>query len=119
MQVTDQATDIAPWLGRDSYRFVDEPLAGDSAQFPLSRGFLGSSPGDEPSREGVRPWGLRRMAPVPFRGVSSPEGRYDPVRQVRVDGEGRPLIEMGPPTAPTTGSTDGSEGDPSEDYVND
>ncbi|HEY2762506.1 MAG TPA: putative ATP-grasp-modified RiPP [Pseudonocardiaceae bacterium] len=68
---------------------------------------------------GVRPWGLRRMAPVPFRGVPSSKGRYDPVRQVRVDGEGRPLIEMGPPTAPTTGSTDGSEGDPSEDYVND
>lgn len=85
----------------------------------LSRGFLGSSPGDEPSREGVRPWGLRRMAPAPFQGVLSPEGRYDPVRQVRVDGEGRPLIEIGPPTAPTTGSTDGSEGDPSEDYNND
>ncbi len=114
-----QVADIAPQPGRYCYRFVDEPLAGHSAQFPLSRGFLGSGPDDEPSREGVRPWGLRRMAPVPFRGVPSTEGHYDHVRQVWVDGEGRPLIEMGPPTAPTTGSTDGFEGDPSEDYVND
>lgn len=96
--------DITSRPGQDSYRFVDEPLAGDSAQFPLSRGRLDSSPGDVPSREGVRPWGLRRMAPVLFRGVPSPEGHYDHVRQVWVDGEGRPLIEMGPPTAPTTGS---------------
>ena len=36
MQVTDQATDIALRLGQGSYRFVDEPLAGDSARFPLS-----------------------------------------------------------------------------------
>lgn len=97
-----QVADITPRQGRDGYRFVDEPLAADSARFPLSRGSLDSSPGDEPSREGVRPWGLRRMAPVPFRGVPSPEGHYDHGRQVWVDGEGRPLIEMGPPTAPTT-----------------
>lgn len=114
-----QVADITFRLGPDGYRFVDEPLSADSAQFPLSRGSLDSSPGDEPSREGVRPWGLRRMVPVPFRSVPSPEGHYDHVRQVWIDGEGCPLIEMGPPTAPTTGSTDGSEGDPSEDYVND
>ncbi len=99
-------------------RFADEPLAGDSAQFPLSRGSVASGPDQAPSPVGVRPWGLRRMAPIPFQGPS-PVGDYDPVRQIRVDGEGRPLIEMGPPTAPTTGSTDGSEGDPSEDYNND
>jgi putative ATP-grasp target RiPP len=44
---------------------------------------------------------------------------YDPVRQLRIDGKGQPVMEMGPPTAPTTGSQDGSDGDPSEDYVND
>lgn len=100
-------------------RFANEPLAGDSARFPLSRGSVASDIDEAPSPAGVRPWGLRRMAPILFQGVASPVGDYDPVRQIRVDGEGRPLIEMGPPTAPTTGSTDGSEGDPSEDYNND
>lgn len=100
-------------------RFVDEPLAGDSAHFPLSRGSIASRVDEYPSAAGTRPWGLRRMAPIPFEGAPSPAGHYDHERQVRVDGEGRPLIEMGPPTAPTTGSQDGSEGDPSEDYVND
>lgn len=103
----------------ESDRFAADPLASDSAQFPLSRGSLPTSLEETPSTAGVRPWGLRRMAPVAFRGEPQPTGTYDPARQVRVDGEGRPLIEMGPPTAPTTGSTDGSDGDPSEDYVND
>jgi putative ATP-grasp target RiPP len=105
--------------GVQNYRFVDEPLAGESAQFPLSRGPIVSAPDESPSPAGVRPWALRRMAPVQFQGVPSPAGRYDSARQIRVDGEDRPLIEMGPPTAPTTGSTDGSDGDPSEDYHND
>jgi putative ATP-grasp target RiPP len=102
-----------------NYRFVNEPFAGDSAQFPLSRGTMASGIDEVPSPAGVRPWGVRRMAPIPFEGVPGPVGVYDPSRQIRVDGGGRPLIEMGPPTAPTTGSTDGSEGDPSEDYNND
>jgi hypothetical protein len=46
-------------------------------------------------------------------------GAIASVRQIRLDNEGRPLIEMGPPTAPKTGSQDGSDGDPSEDYHND
>ncbi|WP_052372731.1 putative ATP-grasp-modified RiPP [Amycolatopsis taiwanensis] len=99
-------------------RFTDEPLAGDSAQFPLSRGSIASGVDECPSPAGTRPWGLRRMAPIPFEGVPSPAGHYDHERQVRVDGEGRPLIEMGPPTAPTTGQQDGDEG-PSEEYLND
>lgn len=112
-------TEILDTPTEQNYRFANEPLAGDSAQFPLSRGSMASDINESPSPAGVRPWGLRRMAPIPFQGVPSPVGVYDPLRQIRVDGEGRPLIEMGPPTAPTTGSTDGSEGDPSEDYNND
>ncbi|WP_370948321.1 hypothetical protein AB5J62_12225 [Amycolatopsis sp. cg5] len=77
--------------------FLDDPLAAHSAQFPLSRGSITSGPTEEPSPTGIRPWGLLRMSPMP---VSSVAGRGDP-------------------TAETTGSMDGSEGDPSEDYHND
>lgn len=60
------------------------------------------------------------MEPAASTPMPRPVGaQYDPVRQLRVDAERRPVIEMGPPTAPKTGSTDGSDGDPSEDYVND
>lgn len=100
-------------------RFMDDPIASDSTQFPLSRGSVSSAPEERPSPNGIRPWGLRRMAPIEFNGVPGPVGDYDPIRQIRVDANGRPLMEMGPPTAPTTGSTDGSDGDPSEDYHND
>ncbi|OLZ43176.1 hypothetical protein BS329_40245 [Amycolatopsis coloradensis] len=99
--------------------FSDDPLVSHSAQFPLSRGRIASRPEEVPSPPGVRPWGLQRMKPAPATGEPGPAGVYDPVRQIRVDGDGRPLLEMGPPTAPSTGSTDGSEGDPSEDYHND
>lgn len=102
-----------------SDRFASDPIASDSAQFPLSRGSISSAPDESPSPVGVRPWGLRRMAEIPFDGAPSPAGTYDPIQQIRIDATGRPLIEMGPPTAPTTGSMDGSEGDPSEDYHND
>ncbi|MDQ0376475.1 putative ATP-grasp-modified RiPP [Amycolatopsis thermophila] len=98
-------------------RFTEDPMAGSSAQFPLSRGSFTTR--DKPSEDDLRPWGLRRMSPVPASSTpASPGGTYDPVRQVRVY-EGRPLIEMGPPTAITTGSQDGDEGDPSEDWHND
>ncbi|MCY7342088.1 MAG: putative ATP-grasp-modified RiPP [Pseudonocardia sp.] len=112
-------TAILDTPAEQNYRFTDEPFAGYSAQFPLSRGAIASSPDEAPSPVGVRPWGLRRMAPIPFQGPPCPVGAYDPVRQVRIDDEGRPLIDMAEPTAPTTGSADGSEGDPSEDYHND
>lgn len=102
-----------------NHRFANEPLASDSGQFPLSRGSVASGPDEVPSPAGLRPWCLRRMAPIPFHGAPSPVGHYDPLRQIRVDGDGRPLVDPDPPTAPTTGSTDGSEGDPSEDYHND
>jgi len=60
------------------------------------------------------------MCPAKSTPIPRPVAAYfDHERQLRVDGEGRPVIEMGPPTAPTTGSTDGSDGDPSEDYHND
>lgn len=100
-------------------RFMSDPIASDSAQFPLSRGSVSSGPDEAPSSAGMRPWGLLRMVEIKFHGTPSPVGHYDPVQQIRVDGEGRALIEMGPPTAPTTGSGDGSDGDPSEDYHND
>jgi putative ATP-grasp target RiPP len=99
-------------------RFAANAFAGDSAQFPLSRGTFTSASDEIPSPEGVRPWGLCRMTEVLVEGVPSPAGHYDHEQQVRVDGEGRPLIEMGPPTAPTTGQQDGDEG-PSEEYLND
>lgn len=99
--------------------FSDDPLASHSPRFPLSRGSVASEPDEAPSPAGVRPWNLRRMAEIEFHGTPSPVGSYDPVRQIRVDNEGRPLISMGDPSADTTGSTDGSEGDPSEDYHND
>lgn len=96
-----------------------DPLAPHSAQFPLRRDESATG-GDTASEAGLRPWNLRRMTTVtPPRCVPSVRGVYDPVRQVRVDSQGRPVLDMGPPTAPTTGSTDGSEGDPSEDYHND
>lgn len=102
------------------YRFADEPLAGESAQFPLSRGATPLSSHRSASPAGLRPWGLRRMTRPVTSCVPAPvAAEYDHERQLRLDGEGQPVIEMGPPTAPTTGSTDGSDGDPSEDYVND
>ena len=100
-------------------RFASDPIASETAQFPLSRGSITSAPDESPSPSGVRPWGLRRMTEIPFEGAPSPAGTYDPIQQFRVDATGRPLPEMGPPTAPTTGSMDGSEGDPSEDFIND
>ncbi|WP_236789645.1 putative ATP-grasp-modified RiPP [Amycolatopsis sp. GM8] len=101
------------------YRFIAEPIAGESAQFPLSRGATASDESASPA--GLRPWGLRRMAaPSKSSRVPAPlAAEYDHLRQMRVDVMGRPLIEMGDPTAVTTGSTDGSDGDPSEDYHND
>jgi hypothetical protein len=43
--------------GVQNYRFVDEPVAGESAQFPLSRGSIASA-AESPSPKGVRPWAL-------------------------------------------------------------
>lgn len=104
---------VAPEFSRD-------PFATHSAQFPLSRGVTASAANEQPSPVGARPWGLRRMA-CPTASVSADrvEATYDPRRQLHVDRQGRPVVTMGDPTAVTTGSTDGSEGDPSEDYHND
>ncbi|MBB5152529.1 putative ATP-grasp-modified RiPP [Saccharopolyspora phatthalungensis] len=100
-------------------RFGDDPIAPESAQFPLRTDETATAE-VVPSETGVRPWGLRRMTTVtPPECAPGPQGTYNPVRQIRVDGDGRPVIVAGPPTAPTTGSQDGSEGDPSEDYHND
>lgn len=100
-------------------RFKDEPLAPDSAQFPL-RADEAATAEAIPSEAGTRPWGLRRMATMtPPECAPGPQGTYDPARQLRVDDDGLPTVVAGPPTAPTTGSQDGSEGDPSEDYHND
>lgn len=62
-------------------RFGDDPIAPESAQFPL--------PTDEtataevaPSENGVRPWGLRRMTTVtPPECAPGPQGTYN--RSVR------------------------------------
>lgn len=98
--------------------FTHDPLAPHSAQFPLNRGEHAAGQ-DAPSAPGIRPWNLRAMTAPAQQAEPQPIGEYDPARQIRVDIDGRPLLEMGPPTAPTTGSQDGSEGDPSEDYHND
>ncbi|MBB5156731.1 putative ATP-grasp-modified RiPP [Saccharopolyspora phatthalungensis] len=100
-------------------RFADEPLASDSAQFPLARPARAPESTAEPSQVGVRPWGLRGMTEL--SGTSRVVGvwQYDHERQVAVDGDGRPLAEvMAEPTAGSVTGNDGDEG-PSEDYVYD
>ncbi|SDP97108.1 putative ATP-grasp target RiPP [Actinopolyspora xinjiangensis] len=89
-----------------------DPLAPGSAQFPLARpsGLVEST--DTASPEGVRPWGLRGMHPLPFTGRGLPsDWHYDHQRQVAVDGEGNSFHELRmDPSADSVSDGDGDEG---------
>lgn len=101
-------------------RFADDPLASDSAQFPLARPMGTPDNTDLPSADAVRPWGLRWMTVLPSIGQRITRWRYDHELQVAVNDDGTPLNEtrMGPPTANKVTSNDGDEG-PSEDFTYD
>lgn len=98
-----------------------DPLASASAQFALSGSSFEQRAGDVASRDGVRPWGLRRAFPA-RTGRVLPEWTYDADQQKAVDAFGVPLVDsprMGPPTAHTTASVDGQDPPSSEDWIND
>ncbi|MEW2507597.1 putative ATP-grasp-modified RiPP [Amycolatopsis sp. NPDC047767] len=97
--------------------FANDPVATHSAQFPL--GPLRERAGDDaPSAPHIRPWGLRWMQEGRVVGSEAPRGTYDPASQLAVDSDGRPLIQMGAPTANSVSNSDGDEG-PSEDWTYD
>lgn len=100
----------------DSTRFADDPIAGDSAQFPLARPFGTRLDGsDTPSPEGVRPWNLRSMRPqVPADETLPKSWKYDHLRQLAIDADGQPLI-IHAASAKSVSNNDGDEG-PSEDW---
>lgn len=91
-----------------------DPIASDSAQFPLGAPFDRVSD-DEPTSPDVRPWVLRGMRQQPDMSDAARKFRFDHRAQVAVDGAGRPLIEAGPPTVKNKTNNDGDEG-PSEDF---
>jgi putative ATP-grasp target RiPP len=100
-------------------RFTDEPLASDSAQFPLARPMRTPDAVAPPSPVGLRPWGLRSMALLPDTGKRISEWHYDHGRQVAVDYDGVPLNELRmDPSANKVTNNDGDEG-PSEDFTYD
>ncbi|HWE87882.1 MAG TPA: hypothetical protein VG317_00295 [Pseudonocardiaceae bacterium] len=107
----------------DSTRFAHDPIAGDSAQFPLARP-AGAKPtsSDEPSPVGVRPWNLCGVVSPSAPSRSLPAGwSYDPIRQIAVDHEGQPLV-MGDPSADSISDNDGDEGRSEDwryDYIQD
>ncbi|MGI9002364.1 MAG: putative ATP-grasp-modified RiPP [Pseudonocardia sp.] len=77
---------------------------------------------DQPSRVGVRPWGLRRARPAGL-GRTLPVWRYDEHEQKAVEVEtGLPLVDLrvaGDPSADTTSTVDGEDAPSSEDWDND
>lgn len=91
-----------------------DPIASDSARFPLGAPF-GRVSDDTPSRPEVRPWVLRGMQAQTPAGGGTRMVRFDHRAQVVVDGQGRPVIEAGPPTVTNKTNNDGDEG-PSEDF---
>lgn len=97
--------------------FAHDPIASDSARFPLGAPFDRVSY-DKPSSAGVRPWSLRGMQPQPSVTDARHVVRFDHETQVSVDAGGRPLIEAGPPTVKNKTNNDGDEG-PSEDFTYD
>ncbi|MGH3621790.1 MAG: putative ATP-grasp-modified RiPP [Sciscionella sp.] len=122
--------------------FVADPLASPSGRFALARPAGRPAP-DQPSPEGLRPWGLRRMGPVALPAGRLAGWRYDPVQQVSLGPDGTPIaasasaagtanttgspgrddptgvLVAGPPTAPTTSTVDGEDPPSSEDWIND
>ena len=100
--------------------FAEDPIASDSAQFPLARPMGTPDNADIPSPDSVRPWGLRGMKILPSTGQQIRMWCYDHERQVAVDGDGTPLSEtrMEEPTVNKVTSSDGDEG-PMEDFTYD
>jgi putative ATP-grasp target RiPP len=101
---------------------MNAALASPSEQFGLGRppGLPAATAG--PSGSARRPWGLRGLVrAVPTRVVVGPGYRYDPVRQVLVDGTGRPLIDGDDEDGPSADSVSDNDGDEgrSEDWKND
>ena len=77
-------------------RFAHDPVAPDSAQFPLGRPLGMADNTDPASGEGVRPWGLRGMSTLSSKTVDPlPAWRYDHKRQIAVDLDGVALYELG------------------------
>lgn len=97
-------------------RFVNDPLASVSEQFPLGPpGFTAPGRSDGPSAAGIRPWGLRWLTDMGMP-TAPTSYRYCPTRQVSVD------VVTGQSVAPaaklawtTINQKDGDEG-PSKDY---
>lgn len=100
-------------------RFADEPVASDSAQFPLGRPTGAPDNPDPASRAGVRPWGLRGMTVPTTTASPLPAWRYDHERQIAVDLDGIGLNELRmDPSAESVSNNDGDEG-VSEDWRHD
>ncbi|MGH4021161.1 MAG: hypothetical protein ACRDT0_18430 [Pseudonocardiaceae bacterium] len=99
----------------------DDPLAPAGARFPLGRPDTAAPSWDEPSPDGVRPWGLLRMGPVMTPSRQWLTWDYDHQRQLATGRDGVALLDVasGPPTAPTTQSVDGEDPPSSEDWNND
>lgn len=101
-------------------RFLDEPLAPASGQFPLTRpGLAEPDCQDRPSDAEIRPFLLRFVQARPAPEV--PPFRYCHNLQVAVadDDTGRPIISTTPNMEwSTITDNDGDEG-PSEDFGND
>ncbi len=97
-------------------RFVNDPLASVSEQFPLGPpGFTVPERSDSPSAPSIRPWGLRWLTDMGMPAVPS-SSRYCPVRQVSVDVvTGLPVAPMATVAWTTVSQKDGDEG-PSKDY---
>jgi len=98
------------------YRFAHEPLAGDSAQFPLARGSH-STAEDTGSTTSVLPWNVRGMRELATEVERQAMGTYDPVQQVSVDSNGRPLAVVVPTLGMSSITTlDGDGQGPGEDW---
>lgn len=99
---------------------IYDPFAPMSSRLALA-GSTPVSADSDPSRVGVRPFGLRRARAVPAE-RRLPTWFYDHVQQVAVDvATGLPLcvVMEGDPSATTTSTTDGEDGPSSEDWDND
>jgi hypothetical protein len=99
------------------YRFANEPLAGDSAQFPLARGSHTPTPEGTATPTASLPWNVRGMKEVAPDGERRPMGTYDPVQQVSVDANGRPLAVVVPNLGMSSiTNLDGDGQGPGEDW---
>lgn len=101
-------------------RFAQEPIASDSAQFPLGRPLGTPDSTDAASCQEARPWGLRAMSTLPRKQANSlPAWSYDHQRQMAVDADGIVINELRmDPSAESVSNNDGDEG-PNEDWRHD